>query len=112
MKIGYYIPCLKDLPVSGKNYRGKRDGYQSIKWESDEGLEFIESLFTEGNLSLPKYNPDAKTFNQPTFKSFQDFLLVLKLSRTIKQSENLVFELSRDWGSSQVSKLLDLKSVK
>ena len=112
MKIGYYIPCLKDLPVSGKNYRTssrRQEGFQPIKWESDNGLEFIESLFTEGNLSLPKYNPDAKTYNQPTFKSFQDFLLVLKLSRTIKQSENLVFELSRDWGSSLVGLLLDLK---
>ena len=115
MKIGYYIPCFKDLPVSGKNYRGKRDGYQPIKWESDNGLEFIESLFTEGNLSLPKYNPDAKTFNQPTFKSFQDFLLVLKLSRTIKQSGNLAQSIHErnypfpEGKNSLVGKLLDLK---
>ena len=92
MKIGYYIPCLKDLPVSGKNYWAsfrREEGFQSIKWESDEGLEFIESLFTEGNLSLPKYNPNTDGFSQPSFKSLQDFLLVLKLYKTIEQSENL-----------------------
>ena len=115
MKIGYYIPCLKDLPVSGKNYRGKRDGYQPIKWESNEGLEFIESLFTKGNLSLPKYNPDAKTFLKSSFKSLQDFLLVLKLHRTIEQSENLAMSIHErnypypEGTNALVGKLLDLK---
>jgi len=114
MKIGYYLPCLKDLPVSGKNYRASssgQKGFQPIKWESDEGLEFIESLFIEGNLSLPKYKKDAKIFRKPSFKTLQDFFLVLKLHRTIYQSRNLNFELSRDYSSSLVSKLLDLKKA-
>lgn len=114
MKIGYYIPCLKDLPVSGKNYRGKRylqDGFQPIKWESDEGLEFVESLFSEGNLSLPEYNPDSL----PSFKSLQDFLLFLKLYKTIRQSKNLARSIHErnypypEGKNSLVGKLLDLK---
>lgn len=114
MKIGYYLPCLKDLPVSGKNYRAssrRQEGFQPIKWESDEGLEFIESLFIEGNLSLPKYKEDAKIFGKESFKTLQDFFLVLKLYRTICQSRNLIFKLSRDYSSSLVSKLLDLKKA-
>lgn len=110
MKIGYYISCLKDLPVSGKNYRAfsrRQGGFQPIKWESDYGLEFVESLFTEGNLSLPKYNPDAKKF--PSFRSLKDFLLVLKFYRTILQLENLESELEYEWDRSLRSKLLDLK---
>jgi hypothetical protein len=118
MKIGYYIPCLNDLPVSGKNYRAfnrRHWGLQPIKWESEYGLEFIESLFTEGNLSLPIYNPNAKTFYKPSFKSLQDFLLVLKLSRTIEQSENLAISIHErnypypEGTNALVGKLLDLK---
>ena len=117
MKIGYYIPTIKDLPVSGVNYRQKRswqEGSQPIKWKSDQGLEFVESLFAEGNLSLPKFNSESCSDHHPSFKSLEDFFLFLKLYKTIEQSKSLYNNYKRSYPfpegrGSLVGKLLDLK---
>ena len=119
MKIGYYIPTIKDLPVPGVNYRQKRywqEGSQPIKWKSDQGLKFVESLFAAGNLSLPKYNPESSSDYDPKFKSLEDFFLFLKLYKTIEQSQSLYYNYKRSYPfpegrESLVGKLLDLKKV-
>jgi hypothetical protein len=117
MKIGYYIPTIKDLPVPGVDYRQKRyrlEGSEPIKWKSDLGLKFVESLFAERNLSLPKYNSESCIKYHPSFKSLQDFFLFLKLYRTIEHSKSLYYNYKRSYpfaegGGSLVGKLLDLK---
>lgn len=114
MKIGYYIPSRK---VTWSKRR------QFMQWDSIEGLEFVESLFSNGNLSFPEvskglpprqgYKPSARFDSLEHFFSVlrehnnQDIKYIEELESDLRVLKRRFWELEKRWSNHENNLLTD-----